>query len=124
MKSRGFGKAEASDEAGCPRPAGDTGWKPTYLLSFFFICWPWSHVRTRSSHFCDGRRKNNLGMSGEARASLSARSPSPCPGPAAQVSQQDVWLHTEELQGEVRVENIPRKPKMATAPGWWSVSTP
>lgn len=89
---------------GAPRPAEETGWKPTYLFSFFFICWPWSHVRTRSSHFCDGGRKNNLGMLGEARASPSACSPSPRPGPAPQVSQQDVWLHTEELQGKVRVE--------------------
>lgn len=38
--------------------AEGTGWRQTYLLSFLFICWPRSQVRTFSNHFCDGERKS------------------------------------------------------------------
>lgn len=40
--------------------AEGTGWRQTYLLSFLFICWLWSQVRTFSNHFCDGERKSGL----------------------------------------------------------------
>lgn len=30
------------------------------MLSFLFICWLWSQVRTFSNHFCDGERKSRL----------------------------------------------------------------
>lgn len=30
------------------------------MLSFVFICWLWSQVRTFSNHFCDGERKTGL----------------------------------------------------------------
>lgn len=80
MNRRRFVNEEASEEAGSR--AEETGRRSTYLFSFFFICWPWSQVRTRSNHFCDGERRCGLGNERKCRPAPlpSALSPSPPPG--------------------------------------------
>lgn len=37
---------------------------------------------------------------------------------------QDIRLLAEDVRVKTGQHNLPRKPRMATVPDWWSVSTP
>ena len=71
-------------------------------------------------------------MPGEARASPYASplglSPPTWPSlwisPEARRHRQGIGLQDEKVRGKMEKINLPQKPRMATVPDWWSVSTP